>query len=330
MRLARCGMLCLLAMLPVPAWAEDVPSTQTRPAKSARELTFWLQVMERHDYTLKEMAEVTGLAPAELKTALNKLPPIPKRDAEDITLEVLPYPGGRHPRIGFLDGAIDPQRDTKLSVFLPGDPASYLVLDIPEAIWSNLGLTYLAHTHIPTVWSKLKITLPQAEWKRHGTGDWINSRTLPNGIEFGTVVESASKEMNAPVLFLQMWLKNGTDQPLTGLRVQNCVMLKGARNFNKQTNDNKNLSPPYAGVHHGKTQIVTGWVPIHRCWANPPCPCLHADPKFPDCPPGKTVYAHGVLMITENPAFEAVTKQLDQLGWQTRSLLPVSAKEPKP
>jgi hypothetical protein len=32
---------------------------------------------------------------------------------------VLPYPGGRHPRVGFLDGAIDPQRGTKASVFAP-------------------------------------------------------------------------------------------------------------------------------------------------------------------------------------------------------------------
>ena len=64
---------------------------------------------------------------------------------------------GRHPRIGFLDGAIRPQRETKISVFTPWDPHSYVVVDVPEAIWSNLGLTYLAHTHIDTVWTKKKI-----------------------------------------------------------------------------------------------------------------------------------------------------------------------------
>ena len=34
-------------------------------------------------------------------------------------LLVLPYPGGRHPRIGFRDGMIRPQRETKASVFAP-------------------------------------------------------------------------------------------------------------------------------------------------------------------------------------------------------------------
>ena len=70
---------------------------------------------------------------------------------------MLPYPGGRHPRIGFLEGAIDPQRETKLSVFTPWHDSSYVVADVPEAIWSNLGLTYLAHTHIPTIWTAQKI-----------------------------------------------------------------------------------------------------------------------------------------------------------------------------
>src|SRR6185436_9225652 len=85
-------------------------------------------------------------------------------------LLVLPYPGGRHPRIGFLDGANDPQRETKFSVFLPWAPASYVVQDLPEAIFSNLGLTYLAHTHIPTVWSQKGVTLPPLEWKRNADG----------------------------------------------------------------------------------------------------------------------------------------------------------------
>ena len=68
-------------------------------------------------------------------------------------LKVLPYPGGRHPRIGFLDGAIRPQRETKFSVFLPWDLSQYVVVDLPEAIWMKRGkdreLLYLAHTARP-------------------------------------------------------------------------------------------------------------------------------------------------------------------------------------
>src|SRR4030095_963213 len=86
----------------------------------------------------------------------------PRREPNSPLL-VLPYPGGRHPRIGFLDGAINPQRATKISVFTPWDENSYVVLDVPEAIWSNLGLTYLAHTHIATVWTKQGVELPQLE-----------------------------------------------------------------------------------------------------------------------------------------------------------------------
>src|SRR5205823_8047365 len=96
-------------------------------------------------------------------------------------LVVMPYPGGRHPRIGFLDGAVNPQRETKVSVFTPWDERSYVVVDVPEAIWSNLGLTYLAHTHVPTVWSKQGITLPPLEWNRRRNGVFDIIRTLPNG-----------------------------------------------------------------------------------------------------------------------------------------------------
>jgi hypothetical protein len=56
-------------------------------------------------------------------------------------LFVLPYPGGRHPRIGFLDGAVNPQRETKISVSTPWDEQSYVVVDLPEAIWSNRDQT---------------------------------------------------------------------------------------------------------------------------------------------------------------------------------------------
>ncbi len=63
----------------------------------------------------------------------------------------MPYPGGGI-LVAVLDGAIEPQRDTKFSLFTPWEESSYIVADVPEAIFSNLGLIYLAHTHIPTIW----------------------------------------------------------------------------------------------------------------------------------------------------------------------------------
>jgi hypothetical protein len=50
-------------------------------------------------------------------------------------LLVLPYPGGRHPRVGFRDGSIRPQRETKASVFAPWADGGYAVADVPEAVW---------------------------------------------------------------------------------------------------------------------------------------------------------------------------------------------------
>src|SRR5439155_21067947 len=111
----------------------------------------------------------------------------PKRPA-DAPLLVLPYPGGRHPRLGFLDGAVRPQRETKVSVFTPWDEDSYVVADVPEAIWCQYGLLYLAHTHVPTVWTKQKIDLEPLEWQRKAGGALEVTRKLPNGVSFGARV----------------------------------------------------------------------------------------------------------------------------------------------
>jgi hypothetical protein len=232
--------------------------------------------------------------------------------AADGPLLVLPYPGGRHPRIGFLDGAIRPQRETKVSVFTPWDDTSYVVVDVPEAIWSNLGLTYLAHTHVPTIWDKQGVTLAAQEWQHRPDGALVSTRTLPNGIEFRTVVVPRSDHVA-----MEMTLSNGTPELLTDLRVQNCVMLKAAAGFAAQTNDNKRFAGPYVACHdeQGQRWIITGWTPIHRGWANPPCPCLHADPKFPDCAPGETKRLRGWLSFYEGNDLQAELARIDATNW---------------
>ena len=48
---------------------------------------------------------------------------------------MLPYPGGRHPRLGFLDGAIRPQRETKVSVFAPWERVVDTSRGIEWATW---------------------------------------------------------------------------------------------------------------------------------------------------------------------------------------------------
>jgi hypothetical protein len=274
-----------------------------------------------HHFTPEEVQTATGLSQPEIAAALKKFEirpgEIPAHSASE-PLVVLPYPGGRHPRIGFLDGAVDPQRETKISVFAPwqdsvGGSGGYVVADVPEAIWSNLGLTYLAHTHVPTVWSKQGIELEKLEWQHGKDGILEFERRLPSGIRFGTQVTPRADGVR-----MSMWLTNGTSEPLSDLRVQNCVMLKGLTGFAEQTNDNKVFAAPYVACRSkdGNRWVITAWEPCHRAWGNAPCPCLHADPKFPDCPPGEMRRLHGWLSFYEGDDVQAEFRRLDTVGWR--------------
>lgn len=117
---------------------------------------------------------------------------------------------------------------------------------------------------------------------------------------------------------MELWLKNGTSKPLSDLRVQNCVMLKSAAGFAQQTSDNKIDRHPYALAHSPDKSrwIITGWVPTHRVWFNERCPCLHSDPKFPDCAPGQTVRLRGWLSFYEGRDIDTELRRIDGTGWQ--------------
>ena len=82
--------------------------------------------------------------------------------------------------------------------------------------------------------------------------------------------------------------------------------LKGAPEFNAQTNDNKILRQPIAAVHSADRNrwILTAWQIPGRSWGNPLVPCMHADPKLPDCPFRKTVRARGRLWFYEGRDIE--------------------------
>ena len=305
--------ILLIVLLTGSGFAQD----QTRPSDTPAELERWLQNMVwHHRYTPAEIQDVTGLDADQLEQRLQQFQIRPDNAPArpDDRLLVLPYPGGRHPRIGFLDGAVAPQRETKLSVFCPWDDRSYAVLDVPEAIWSNLGLTYLAHTHIDTIWSRQGITLPQQEWRAIGDGGYVMQRRLPNGVQFGTRILP-----HADAVRMEMWLTNGTPHTLSDLRVQNCVMLKGAVGFAEQTNENKSFDRGYAIAWHTSQPrwMITAWDPVHRPWANAPCPCLHSDPKFDDCPPGETRWLRGWFSFFEGDDITAEIDRIEATGWRT-------------
>ncbi|MCA9075188.1 MAG: hypothetical protein KDA93_09150 [Planctomycetaceae bacterium] len=297
---------------------EEQSARARRPDDATMEQ--WLKNMVwYHRFSDDEVTAATGLTPQEIASARRRFkifdenrPTLP-----DAHVFVLPYPGGRHPRIGFLEGAIDPQRETKISVFTPWhDPGSsqadYVVADVPEAIWSNLGLTYLAHTHIDTVWTRQGIELEPTEWKSLDDGRLQMHRRLPNGIEFETLVIPHSDHVR-----MRMSLMNGTDETLSDLRVQNCVMLKAADGFNEQHNDNNIERAPYAARHDpsGTRWVITAWTPNHRTWANSKCPCMHSDPKFEDCSPGETKRIEGWLSFYEGRDIDAEFDRIDALRW---------------
>ncbi|MDZ4821408.1 MAG: hypothetical protein SGJ20_20795 [Planctomycetota bacterium] len=314
--------------------AKTTPSvSNARKPKTDAELKRWLENMIwYHGFSTDEVISATGLTAGEIRTATQRWDIRPEtRPAANpqAPLVTLPYPGGRHPRIGFLDGAINPQRETKLSIFTPWDPSSYVVADMPEAIWTNLGLTYLAHTHVPTVWMKRNLELEKTEWQLKPDGSLFTERTLPNGIYF-SVLAIPTKS----VVWFEMTVRNGSDQPLSGhtdqykkhagLRIQQCVMLKAAKGFNQQINDNKlvdsekNAGSPYVAARNadGNRWIITAWNPMESAWANPPCPCIHSDALIPPIPVGETRTARGLVAFYEGKDIQQEFKRLDKLDWQ--------------
>ncbi len=285
-----------------------------RQPKDDDDLEFWLRnMLVDHHYTVTETSAATGLTTQQIKSASERLKiDSPTRLPAD-QLRVLPYPGGRHPRTGFRDGAIRPQRETKLSVFLPWDSQSYVVADVPEAIWwlqqDRRELMYLAHTHVKTTWDLKGKTLQPAEWQRTDSG-WKVVRQLPNGVEFGCTAQPRERDLQ-----LDLWIKNGSAEPLSGLVVQNCMMLARATGFDQLTNDNKLIENPFVACHDGTKSrwIITGWQNCVRSWANQPCPCMHSDPQFPDCPPGESRQLKGVLSLFAGTDIQSELKRLEPL-----------------
>ena len=284
---------------------QNLPPEKTATRES---LEYWAQNMFMdHDYSIEEAQLVTDLTVKELtalENSVTKGTSGAKSKMNDY-LKILPYPGGRHPRIGFLDGAFDPMRGTKFSVFLPWDPAQYVVVDLPEAIFSNLGLTFLAHRHFPTIWDYQYTFIDNVDWQVNQDGTLENSWTLPNGISFGASAKPSANEVD-----MKLWLYNGTGHPLDSLKTQVCVMLKGAKGFSELTTDNKEFSSNTAAVKSADATrwILTSWEHTFNPWGNPDVPCIHTDPQFPACAPGDTVRLKGKLWFYQGPNVERFMK----------------------
>ncbi|MGQ0637243.1 MAG: polysaccharide deacetylase family protein [Planctomycetaceae bacterium] len=309
-----------------PDWPQERLVLPTEMQATRAELPYWLANMLRdHRFTWSEAAQVAGLTAEDLQDRARQLGLDTSRPAQDSAgeqaIRVLPYPGGRHPRKGFREAAILPQRGTKVSVFTPWDPTSYVVVDLPEAIFSNLGLMYLAHTDIPTIWDERNIWLENVDWERRPDGTLTRQQRLPNQIIIGATVRTS-----AGLVEMELWVRNESSQTLTGLRTQICVMLAGAPEFSRQSNDDKLFRSPVSAARAatGDRWVLTAWNRCGRTGGNPSVPCLHSDPVLPDCPPGEEARVRGQLWFYEGNQIEA---ELDRV--QKRfDVVPGTGKQP--
>ena len=291
----------------LPEIDDSAAVTTTSRKTSPDELPRWLDNMiVDHRFTAHEVRSATGVPLDVAQGAIDARAEQINARATQEAIRILPYPGGRHPRTGFLDGAVHPRRDSKISIFPPWSDSGYVVVDVPEAVFSNLGLTYLAHTHIPTIWDDRGVRLPPVEWSV--TDDGLNvQHELPNGI-----VIRCDVTRRPSGAWMQLSLKNGTNEPLTGLRVQVCNMLKGAVGFNVQEELEHVMTDSMVAVRSMESDrwIITSWQPLKRVWLNPPVPCIHSDPIFPDCAPGETVQVSGGLWFYEGRDIEGEIRRL--------------------
>ena len=270
-----------------------------------RDVAFWLEnMLVDHRFTWEEAARAVGWSvdevqkkAAELGIDLNASP----KNSAGGKVRVRPYPGGKEVRIGFTEANIDFQRGTKASVFLPWDPKSYVVVDLPEAIFSGNKLLFLAHTHIPTMWDEQHVTIDNVDWSRDADGILHFERVLPNKVAFGARIQGRVGGAD-----MELWLRNGSSEPLAGLRTQICDHLKGAPEFSQQTTNNKVFANPSVAVHSagGDRWILTTWERCGRAWGNAKVPCLHADPVLPDCAPNETVRVRGRIDFYEGKNIE--------------------------
>lgn len=296
-----------MARVQYPAASDEELYWPLEREQTVQHLDFWLRnMLNDHHYTMDEAMQVSCLPEPVLKERLAQTGGESAFSTNGSRIKALPYPGGRHPRIGFLEGAIDPLRGTKASIFPPWENGGYVVLDIPEAIFSNLGLTFLAHTHIPTIWDMQHVAIINRDWLVED-GVLHSEWKLPNGIVFGARVTPLEDGAD-----LELFLENGTDAALTGLRTQICLMLKAAPGFEEQNQERKEYEAPLTVVKacDADRYLLLAFEHCGRSWGNEKCPCVHSDPVLPDAAPGERVAARGRLLFYEGADIEGAKKQV--------------------
>ncbi len=138
-----------------------------------------------------------------------------------------------------------------------------MVIDLPEAVFGHVDLLYLNHTHIPTVRDAQNTWIDNVDWARSAGGALISRWLLPNGVSFGAEARLEGGEVR-----MELWLRNGTARPLSGLRTQICVMLGRAPGFRGPA-----FESAVASVRDASGRSIhVEWERAGRTWATPQSP----------------------------------------------------------
>ena len=210
-------------------------------------------------------------------------------------------------------------------VHLPWPGAGTVMLDFPEAVFSDQGLLFLSHRSacFHPKWPDL----PKADWQSV-PGGIAFERRLPNGFVYGGRLVAATDDR----VDMALWARNEDDISIGQLKTQVCVYLPKAPDFAERTMDNKWVhvtgrgwmrydEAEAAGVKTGQWRlgwrsglpscdapliattsadgtrlVATEWGDAtYALTGNPAHPCMHADPDWPDLAPGASAEITGRL-----------------------------------
>jgi len=114
-----------------------------------------------------------------------------------------------------------------VEVHLPWEDAGHVDMRLPETLSCNLGLMFIDHVRsdMPPVAQAER--LPDWEIDEE-TGAASYTLDLPNGISFG----GTATPTDGRVTF-EFWVRNGTEEPLTRIRTQFCLVQTPSRMFSE-------------------------------------------------------------------------------------------------
>lgn len=219
----------------------------------------------------------------------------------------------------------------------PWSSREYIWLDFPEAIFSDNELLFLSHIN-PVIPYKFRY-MQSVEWEETEKGI-VYKQELPNGIRFGGSI--AKKNEN--IISLELWIQNGSDEPMKDVKLQTCAYLHGIEEFDQKTSENKLVHVtgqgwmPYTKakeIDDVKGKYHIGWLsgprvvdlPVILALAKEPGrlvaftwfentysfignknhPCFHADPRIGDIEPGGSKTIKGELIF-----FEGTTEEFEE------------------